>query len=108
MGVYKPGRPYKYLPDTMNSRRPPSKPGEYRIRDESGSISYIGETNDLDRRLKEHSRTGKLATGGSYEYKIADGRSTSNTRRVHEQDKIRQHNPSLNKSRGGEGRLAKK
>jgi hypothetical protein len=44
----------------------------------------------------------------TYEYKVADGRSTSNTRRVHEQKKIEQHKPSLNKSKGGEGRKANK
>ncbi len=44
----------------------------------------------------------------TFEYKVADGRSTSKTRREHEQEKIKQHDPALNKSRGGEGRPAKK
>ena len=44
----------------------------------------------------------------TYEWKEADGRSTSKTRRVHEQQKIEQHRPTLNKSIGGEGRIAKK
>lgn len=43
----------------------------------------------------------------TFEYKEADGRSTSKTRRVHEQQKINQHKPKLNKSKGGEGRIAK-
>jgi hypothetical protein len=47
-------------------------------------------------------------SGYTYEYKVADGRSTSNTRREHEKQKIKQHNPPLNKSKGGEGRVAKK
>lgn len=46
--------------------------------------------------------------GLTFEYKVADQRSTSNTRRVHEQAKIAQHNPPLNKSKGGEGRRASK
>lgn len=44
----------------------------------------------------------------SFEWKEADGRSTSKTRREHEQKKIEQHKPPLNKSVGGEGRLASK
>lgn len=43
-----------------------------------------------------------------FEYKVADGRSTSKTRRVHEKQKIEQHKPSLNKSKGGEGRKSSK
>ncbi len=46
--------------------------------------------------------------GYTFEWKKADGRSTSNTRREHEQKKIAQHNPPLNKSKGGEGRKASK
>lgn len=42
--------------------------------------------------------------GLTFEYKVADQRSTSTTRRVHEQQKIAQHKPPLNKSKGGEGR----
>ena len=62
--------------------------------------------------MGEHIRSGKLDTGngqaGTIEYQVADGRSTSNTRREHERQKIEQHNPSLNKSKGGEGRPAGK
>jgi excinuclease UvrABC nuclease subunit len=107
MSTYKPGRPTKYNPLTGAGTKPPPKPGEYRIRDKYGDMSYIGETNNLSRRTDEHKRSGKLPLDGStIEYKIADGRSTSATRRKHEKDKIMQHNPPLNKSRGGEGRPA--
>ena len=44
----------------------------------------------------------------TFVYKTADKRSTSKTRREHEQMKIKQHNPPLNKSKGGEGRIASK
>ena len=112
MSIYKPGRPTKYNPSTGTGQKPPAKPGEYRIRNEEGNIEYIGETNNLARRTSEHIRTGKLHTGegckSTIEYKVADGRSTSRTRREHEQQKIAQHQPSLNKSRGGEGRPAGK
>ena len=112
MSIYKPGRPNKYNPTSGQGVKPPSKPGEYRIRDEKGTITYIGETNNLARRTGEHIRSGKLPSGNgsrsTIEYKIADGRSTSNTRRQHEREKIAQHNPILNKSIGGEGRPAHK
>lgn len=60
MGVYKSGRPQKYNPSTGKGQEPPSKPGEYRIRDEAGNILYVGETCDLNRRMKQHIRSGKL------------------------------------------------
>ena len=111
MSIYKPGRPAKYNPTTGTGSKPPAAPGEYRIRDADGAISYIGETNNLARRAAEHVRSGKLPTGergGTIEFKVADGRSTSRTRRLHERQKIEQHQPPLNKSKGGEGRPAGK
>lgn len=71
MGIYKPGRPSKYNPSTGGSK-PPSSPGEYRIRDNSGQMCYIGETCDLNRRANEHRRTGKLAEGSTYEYLLTN------------------------------------
>ncbi len=110
MSIYKPGRPNKYDPTTGVGVKPPARPGEYRMRDDSGAITYVGETNNLARRIKEHIRSGKLPVGqegrNTVEYKVADGRSTSNTRRKHEQQSIAKHQPPLNKSRGGEGRPA--
>jgi excinuclease UvrABC nuclease subunit len=109
MGIYKPGRPIKYNPTTGRGTTPEHRAGEYRIRGDGGTISYVGETNDLNRRMHQHQQSGKLDTtnGSTFEYKYADGRSTSQTRRVHERAKIEQHNPPLNHSRGGEGRIAK-
>ena len=45
MSVYKPGRPSKYNPSTQIGSKPPASPGEYRIRNKQGEITYIGETN---------------------------------------------------------------
>lgn len=39
MGIYKPGRPNKYNPSTGGGSKPPSSPGEYRIRDNSGKCA---------------------------------------------------------------------
>lgn len=110
MSIYKPGRPTKYNPATGKGIFPPAKPGEYRIRNGAGIIVYVGETNNLARRTKEHMCKGKLAAtpGGTLEYKVADGRSSCRTRRLHERSKIAQHHPLLNGSKGGEGRIAKK
>lgn len=110
MSIYKPGRPSKFDPTTGKGSEPPHSPGEYRIRDSGGNIDYIGETCDLKRRMGEHKRSGKLPTGengGTFEWQQADGRSTSKTRREHERQKIGEHDPSLNRSHGGEGRPAK-
>ena len=110
MSIYKAGRPWKFDPTTGAGHRPPNSPGEYRMRDGSGCITYIGETNDLARRMREHIRSGKLPTGqgcgSTLEYMVADGRSTSRTRREHEQQSIEKHHPTLNRSKGGEGRPA--
>lgn len=108
MGIYSPGRPFKFTPATGQGCKPPHRPGEYRIRDSAGTILYIGETNDLHRRMQEHIRSGKLTGSHSIEFQLADGRSSSQTRRVHERSKIAQHAPQLNRSGGGEGRLVKK
>lgn len=97
MSIYKAGRPWKFDPTTGAGHRPPNSPGEYRMRDGSGCITYIGETNDLARRMREHIRSGKLPTGqgcgSTLEYMVADGRSTSRTRREHEQQSIEKHHP---------------
>ena len=111
MSVYKPGRPSKYNPFTNEGVKPPTSPGEYRIRDKNGNITYVGETNNLNRRMQQHIHGGKLSdernTGGTFEWKKADANSTSVTRREHERQKIAQHTPVLNMSKGGEGRVAK-
>ena len=112
MVMYKPGRPSKYNPSTKMGKKPPAKPGEYRIRNNEGKITYIGETSDLSRRLYQHLYNGKMSggknEGGTYEWKVADGRTSSITRRGHEKKKINQHKPEMNGSGGGEGRIAKR
>ena len=108
MGIYHAGRPKKYNPVTKCGHIPPHSPGEYRFRDQESAIMYIGETNDLNRRMHEHIRSGKLMAGYTLEFQAADGRSSSRTRRGHERAKILQHSPVLNRSSGGEGRIAKR
>jgi len=54
--------------------------------------------------MNEHIQTGKIMPGFAFDFMIADGRSTSRTRREHESQKIDIHNPPLNQRRGGGGR----
>ena len=96
-GPYGPGAPSK--------GDPPKAPGEYRIKDAAGNIKYIGETKDLQRRKKEHEKSGKKAPGGLYEYKVAKPETSTDERRTHEKQKIKKHAPAENKSKGGEGRI---
>lgn len=102
--IYKKGRPSKSGYD--DTKGIPKKPGEYRIKDKDDNFAYIGETNNLRRRVREHKRTGKFQEGETVDYMVADGRSTSRTRRAHEQRSIEKHAPYRNKSVGGEGRVA--
>jgi hypothetical protein len=55
--------------------------------------------------MGEHIRSGKLSRSCSFEYQTADRRFSVYSRREHERQKIRQHNPADNMSRGGEGRI---
>jgi len=90
------GRPSKKLP--------PSKPGVYRIVEkESGVSKYIGISNDLKRRQGEHRRSGKFEP----EMDVFHWQSSSasyNALRLHEQKKIKQHQPIMNRNIGGGGR----
>ena len=101
VSIYKPGRPNKYNPTLGLEKNPPSKAGEYYIRNSAGSLIYIGEACNLARRMGEHIRSGKLPTeqaGGTTEWKVADDRSTFRTRQDHECIEIAQHAPILHRS----------
>lgn len=108
-GLFNSGRPNKYWPDKKEGSKPPKAAGEYRIRDSKGKMQYVGITNDLNRRMHEHENTGRLKNnaGASFEWQQAKKGASYDDLRVHEQQKIHQHNPSLNRSKGGEGRGAK-
>ena len=100
MGIFKRGRPSR--------KEPSNKPGLYFFRNKrTKKVEYVGETNDLKRRKKEHLSSRKLDMEIYwFESKEADGRSTSRTRRRHEKSKVDRHDPRLNQRRGGGGRPA--
>jgi len=105
MGTYKRGRYTKVRP----GEKIPNKPGAERwVSKKTGKVVYQGESSNIGNRIAQQKRDKMPYTRGNYEaqYKVADGRSTSNTRRKHEKKKIAQHNPRFNKSSGGEGRRA--
>lgn len=103
MNIFPRGRPSR--------QAPPNRPGIYRFRNKlTGKIDYIGEAVDIARRIIEHLQSTKPVSLDTHyvEWKAADGRSTSRTRRIHEQKKIDQHKPRLNKRGGGGGRWARR
>ena len=109
MGIFKPGRPEKYRPSEQSGKKPPAAPGVYRIRDEHDKVVYVGEAVNLRKRMNEHIRkTGNLRNGESFEYKVASPDSDSASRREVERQKIARFKPERNRSRGGEGRPARK
>lgn len=79
--LYKQGRPRK--------KDPSSEPGEYRFTNkESGEIDYIGETNNLKRRKKQHDNQSIFSdVTHDFSYKVADKRFSTDSRREHERKK---------------------
>ena len=106
MSTYKPG-PYK---NVKSGEKAPAKPGAERyVSKKTNKVVYQGETSNLRTRMSKQRSDKMPYTSGHYQpqYKLADGRSTSRTRRIHEKKKIDQHKPRFNKKRGGGGRKAK-
>ena len=104
--VYRPG-PYT---NVKPGRKVPAKPGAERyISKKTKKVVYQGETSNLRSKISKQKSDKMPYTRGNYQaqYKVADGRSTSNTRRKHEKAKIQQHRPKFNKKAGGGGRKAK-
>lgn len=111
MNLYKPGRPTEVSPlDTNNTRKVPAKKGEYRIlNSKTKEPAYIGVSKDLNRRMHEHIRSGKLGGDNTiFAYKTADGRASQDRINNHERAKIEQHKPPLNQRAGGGGRPYKR
>ena len=101
MSIFRRGRPSR--------QAPPNRPGIYRFRNKlTGEVDYIGEAADIARRIVIHIRSPKPVSLDTHyvEWKAADRRSTSRTRREHERVKINKHKPRLNKRGGGGGRKA--
>lgn len=106
MQTYKSGRPKEVKPfSDKNKKGVPKKPGEYRILDSEKKVKYIGYACNLERRMKEHIKTGKLNEQNCiFAFQCADGRASRSRLAEHERKKIEKHAPELNKRAGGAGR----
>ncbi len=107
MALYKPGRPTEVHPlDPNETRTVPKAKGEYRIiNGNTREVMYVGVSNNLNRRIREHKLTGKINSENNVvAYKVADGRASQSRINDHERAKIEQHEPPLNKRAGGAGR----
>jgi len=72
--------------------------------DEDKVRGYVGETCDLERRIREHERTGGILPGEKVSFKVAKKGSSSERRREVEIQKINHHRPTRNRRAGGGGR----
>lgn len=103
-GPYTRGRPFRFDPLSGDGTMPLGKPGMYIVRNQDNERQYIGETCDLMRRINEHLRIGDIQDCDTVDYMVADGRSSSKTRRIVESQKISIHRPPCNQRGGGGGR----
>lgn len=107
-GPYTKGRPNKYDPMSNKGNKPPHVAGEYRIKDSNNEYKYIGMSNDLNHRMKDHIKSGKINDEDRiFEWKPAKPGTSYEDLRKHEQSKIKAKHPYANKSVGGEGRVPK-
>lgn len=106
MKLYKSGRPTETRPLKDGGKKVPHAPGEYRIINEkTRKVEYLGYSCDMNRRMKQHIKTGKISGENSiFAYKKADGRASRDSLAEHERKKIAKHSPSLNQRAGGAGR----
>lgn len=109
MGTYNKGRPKKYDAISDAGNKPPKVAGEYRIKDKDNNLKYIGISNDIDRRVKEHKKTGKINDNDRYvEWMPAKQGASYDDIRKHERQKIKQKKPAINQRGGGAGPTPKK
>jgi hypothetical protein len=95
---YRAGRP--------THQKTPTGRGEYRWRNkETGKVDYIGISDNLKRRKREHERSGLFSTVSHFfEWMGADDECNFSDLRAHERDSVRKHKPSKNVRGGGGGR----
>ncbi len=95
----------------FKTQNPPKELGRYRIKKRlNGEIIYTGISVDLERRKKDHVRTGKLKEEKHvFEWDVPKKKKTKYEElRKQEQRDIAKHNPQKNINKGGGGRSPKK
>ena len=109
MQIYKPGRPKEHRPLDGYLGCIPKAKGEYRILSKDREVMYVGVSNNINRRVKEHIKSGKINSDNPIvAFKKADGRAGQSRLNDHERKKIKQHSPKLNQRAGGAGRPYKR
>ena len=84
----------------------PSQPGIYRfVNKVTGTVDYVGQTNNIKRRIGEHKRSGNLDSAiHNIIYGIAKADATRDALCFTEKHHIKKHRPVKNKTQGGNGR----
>jgi hypothetical protein len=84
----------------------PRAPGAYRhIDKETETVVYVGQSNDLRVRQQQHARAGRLdTTMRVVQYALARPDATKDDLCRTEQRHIARHEPTGNKTKGGNGR----
>lgn len=101
MSYLAPGRPHKYTYHEIGLI--PNKPGVYRICTSDKNIKYIGLSNEVRRRAREHRHSGKFENTDYIEYlKLKPGVGVEGLREA-EREQIIRHSPYANKRKGGGG-----
>jgi excinuclease UvrABC nuclease subunit len=93
---------------TTNKSTLPNKPGIYHYKTQQGNYKYIGVTNNLNRRAKEHKTDGKLKSYNIISYKVCKKNISSKQLAETEKNHIAKHKPRLNKTGGGNGNIKTK
>lgn len=105
-GIYDPGRAREYSYNEIDDI--PREMGTYRFFEKTNAgnkLWYIGVTQNLHRRVREHKSKGEKFKPGEYvAIKIANTGTTWDELINHERKKISQHNPGRNGNSGGGGR----
>jgi len=91
--VKKVGKTYSNTP--KGRRIIPSKPGSYTLKNRSGKSLYYGETNDLNRRIKEHHYDN---TKHFSRVSITPTQTKTQAKKI-EDRRLRQKKPPLNKKK---------
>jgi hypothetical protein len=83
---------------------PPDEPGRYAFRSVvDGVLLYVGQTDRLRTRLRQHQRAGRFA-GCLFEYQVAPPGCAKHDLCASERARIEKHRPPLNLNGGGGGR----
>lgn len=99
-----------YSPGRMSTQEPKKQSrGRYRIIGPNGKIIYVGITEDLPRRKREHIRTGKLDPEKD-KFAWSEAKKGVKVEKLREQEKkeIKKHKSPSNMNIGGGGRNPKK